>query len=130
MRHMGGCAVRSLFAVCGVVRRTPRPGAEAQTQTDQGRKALSDPIKWPKHDAEMIITHNAHKSDYQTVQEWLGGYGGEGFWISQDEMARAIETDSVWEIHWYPRTPVSFHCVRASTFEAALKAAQEISDAE
>jgi DNA repair exonuclease SbcCD ATPase subunit len=96
------------------------------------RKSLSDALhasnEWPSHKGSMHITHNEHKNNYETVEEAIGKasdcatYDKSDF-PDEDEIAKAISTDSVWKIQWYPDTPVGFCTVCASTFEAALVAA-------
>ena len=38
-------------------------------------------------------------------------------WPSEDARERAIQTNELWELHWYPRTPVSFCYVCAPTLD-------------
>lgn len=44
-------------------------------------------------------------------------------WVSDEERAKAIETNRCWTLQWYPKTPVGFSVVRASTLEAAVHGA-------
>jgi hypothetical protein len=76
----------------------------------------------PEHKGELSITHNRHKSNYETVEECLSW--GEG--VSDDEFAtpttkqKMIDTNEMWECQWYPDTPVGFCRVFASTLEELL----------
>jgi hypothetical protein len=45
-----------------------------------------------------------------------------GALIEYYEKEKAIATNKVWEIHWYPETPVGFCSVLASTLSAAIEA--------
>jgi hypothetical protein len=88
-------------------------------------------MKLPRHIA-LDIRHNDHKADYRTAREWWGEQGPSGAmsfdddeWASPEEFAKAMESDEVWVIHWYPDTPVGSCTVLASTLEAALAAAQD-----
>lgn len=47
-------------------------------------------------------------------------------WASEVEREKAIRTNSVWTIQWYPDTPVGFCCVGASTFDAAARYALDL----
>lgn len=80
--------------------------------------------RWPRHAASLHITHNQHKAYYETVEQALesGTYDREGF-PDEDEIRVAIAADSVWEVQWYPVTPVGFCRVYAATFARALEIA-------
>ncbi len=69
-----------------------------------------------------------HACNHVTAQVWHDDYGfyrgdvdDRIVWASDGERRKAIENNSVWTIQWYPQTPGGFHCVGASTFEAAAK---------
>jgi hypothetical protein len=81
----------------------------------------------PKHAAGLTISHNDHKGIYQSAADWAAENDERRYadWVSDEERAKAIATDSIWTVQWYPNTPVGFNCVAASTLEAALKAARE-----
>lgn len=83
-----------------------------------------DAIEWPAHKASLHISHNEHRSYYETVEQALGGctYRRDEF-PDEGEIVKAIETDSVWTIQWYPDTPVGFCRVAAATLSRALEAA-------
>lgn len=83
-----------------------------------------DQIVWPRHDASFSITHNEHKSNYQTAEDYARDRAGD--WVSEEERAKAIAEDSIWEIQWYPNTPVGCYIVAASTLSAALAGAMEV----
>lgn len=91
----------------------------------------------PKYDVTLHITHNQHKSYYETVEEYLNrpeGVGIGGFradeWVSREDFEAAIAKDSIWEIQWYPNTPVGFCVAYGSTLENALAAASQDDDGE
>lgn len=80
--------------------------------------------------SSLVIGFNDdHAFNYATAQQWhdeWGGYGGGAdtdriTWASEEERLKAIAENSVWTIQWYPDTPIGFHCVAASTFEAAAR---------
>lgn len=83
-----------------------------------------DAIQWPTHKGSMDITHNQHKGYYETIERAIasGTYDRSDF-PDAAEIERAIATDSVWSIQWYPDTPVGFCRVCAATLSRALQEA-------
>lgn len=81
-------------------------------------------MQFPKHDASLHLTHNQHKAYYETVQEAIErGTYSETAWVSPEQRQKALATGEVWDLQWYPRTPVSFHRLLAADLEALLAAA-------
>lgn len=85
-----------------------------------------DTIAWPPHKGGLHISHNQHHGYYETVEQALSAPPGHFSTYSRDdfpdeaEIAKAIATDSVWMIQWYPDTPVGFCRSCASTLSRAL----------
>jgi hypothetical protein len=75
-------------------------------------------MKLPKHEAELVLTHNEHKSLYEKIEVFVEREQCQ--WISDDEKRKAIAKDTVWELHWYPDTPVGFYSCCASSLKALL----------
>ncbi|MCP4677701.1 MAG: hypothetical protein GY854_19730 [Deltaproteobacteria bacterium] len=74
----------------------------------------------PPHAGGLQLGHNPHKASYETVERYEQGI--EYFdWISEEERKAAIETDSIWVLQWYPKTPIGFLCIAASSLEAIIK---------
>jgi hypothetical protein len=85
-------------------------------------------VKLPRH-INLIIEHQPHVVNYQTVEEWLADNGGEE--CDSDDRARMIDTGEVWYVQWYPDTPVGFLRAAAATLDRALEvanAAAELDD--
>lgn len=83
-------------------------------------------IKWPKHEASLYLTHNEHKSNYQTVQKAIdaGDHGYEDdCWVSPEQRQKAIDTNDCWSLQWYPKTPVGFCILSAADLDVLLEAA-------
>lgn len=81
----------------------------------------------PRHNASLTISHNQHKDYYKTVAEKLAGLKHIGIdWISEEDKRVAIETDELWEMQWYPNTPIGFHLCMASSLEILLELALKI----
>lgn len=67
----------------------------------------------PPHACELSLTHNQHRSCYETVQQFTEDGPYKPDWISPEQRALAIEHDEVWVLHVYPRTPVGFYAYAA-----------------
>jgi hypothetical protein len=88
-----------------------------------------EPLDWlPKHAAALYITHNDHKSVYESIDDHYD-YLDNCEWVSPEEKLKAIELNSVWELHWYPDTPIGSYKVAASSLEAIQKHMKEHGDA-
>lgn len=61
----------------------------------------------PPHKASLHLTHNDHKAVYESAVEFLADMEADDF-IAPDERERCIAADSIWELQWYPDTPVGF----------------------
>jgi len=77
----------------------------------------------PKYACSMSITHNDHLGVYETVAQQVsdGSWVTRSDFVSDAECERAIETNELWAIQWYPDTPVGFYKRFASTLEALLE---------
>lgn len=78
-------------------------------------------ITLPKHDCGLHIEHNTHKSYYQTAAQWVAEVGADYDWNSNEAKQRAIDTDEVWTMTWFPNTPVGSHAVAAPTLQELLE---------
>jgi hypothetical protein len=76
--------------------------------------------KLPAHDAALFLTHNEHKNYYEDAAKWIEEQGDLFDWQSDGHKRRAIETDSVWVLQWYPNTPVGFNAIAAPTLDELL----------
>jgi hypothetical protein len=70
----------------------------------------------------LTITFNDHEGYYEKPGERVS----DDEWVSDNEKRKAIETNSVWTLHWYPDTPVGFYTVSASSLESVLAAAESV----
>lgn len=77
-------------------------------------------MQFPKH-LSMTISHNEHRSYYQTVEQYLNEEDNSMALITAADRAAMIEADSIWKLQWYPRTPVGSYCVYAATLERAVE---------
>lgn len=79
----------------------------------------------PAHKASLHLKHNDHKSNYLTVAEAIeyDCFGCEEVdWVSEEQRQKAIATNEMWTLQWYPDTPVGF-CVRSAADLDVLLAA-------
>jgi len=72
----------------------------------------------PPHAVSCLIHHNPHRELYQSVEQYTEDADA---WVSEDERQRSIDTDELWELRWYPDTPVSFHRRHASTLQSVME---------
>jgi hypothetical protein len=78
----------------------------------------------PAHEAGLHLTHNEHRGVYEPVAEYLRDYTDDDF-IAPGERERCIASDSVWEIQWYPNTPVGFNRRVAASLADLLAAVEQ-----
>lgn len=80
-------------------------------------------IKFPEHKAGLTLNHNQHKNVYETVEEYINKnsqYYDDESWATPTSKKRAIETDELWELHWYPNTPIGFNTAFGAALEEVL----------
>lgn len=69
---------------------------------------------------QLFITHNHHRTSYQTMTEYLSEPYVMDF-ISYEEAQKCLLSDSIWEVQLYPISPISFYKTIASTLEECIK---------
>ena len=79
-------------------------------------------MKFPKHEASMSLNHNEHKACYDPIAAYISELPFHE-WATPTSKARCIETDEIWELQWYPNTPVGFCTMYGATLEEVLEAA-------
>lgn len=82
---------------------------------------------FPKHTCSLTLTHNQHKSYYETVEKYFENPWLKDIGISPEDRQEMIAKDEIWELQWYPDTPVGFYCVVAPTLEKVLALANDVS---
>ncbi len=75
----------------------------------------------PKYDAGLHIERNPGRGSYQTVAEWLESSEREPDFTDDYARQRAIDTNDVWVMQWYPSTPVGFQQAAAPTLGELLE---------
>ncbi len=77
-------------------------------------------MQLPEHKAALTISHNEHKNSYESVAQHLEMLPDFYQFPNDEEKQKCIDTNELWSIQWYPKTPGGFFCVAASTLEGAL----------
>lgn len=94
------------------------------TRFDATTVARAFEVMLPAHKCGLFITHNEHKDYYKTVAETLedeviGETCDElNNFVTAVERQKAIETDEMWTLQWYPETPIGSHRIRAASLPA------------
>jgi hypothetical protein len=85
-------------------------------------------MKLPSHKAGLYLTHNQHKDYYETVEEHVNEYANisKDDFVSEEDYQKCVETNELWELQWYPETPIGSHKVNGSSLEIVLQKAMEI----
>ena len=119
--------MRIAGAICGANGWSPDWASEADQKAaraaieavEQGLRAL---LKG-EHTSLSLSFNELHAPNYQTVEEWLHNEPrDDADWTSPEEREKAIRTNSVWRLQWYPDTPVGFHAIQASSLGAIFAA--------
>lgn len=85
-------------------------------------------MKLPRHHV-LYITHNEHKSYYETIAQFFDDRDVDASEFGSPEERGNIERgDELWEVHWYPDTPIGFYRKYAATLERALELASAVDD--
>jgi hypothetical protein len=89
--------------------------------------ATLTPEQLPIHEAGLTLEHNPNRGNYETVEVWLKRLAAQEsvpHFASAEAMQRAVDTNEVWVLRWYPHTPVGFEEVAAPTLPEVLEAAR------
>lgn len=83
-------------------------------------------IYLPPHKASLHLTHNDHKSNYESVKDYLLHEDERLEFRSDEDREACITSNEIWELQWYPETPVGFYAIAAPTLEALIDYAKEL----
>lgn len=105
----------------------PKPEAPAQQPSGAAVVCSAWLALIPQHKCGLFLTHNEHRDYYEKAADYIR----EGCerqspttWKDEEAKQRAIETDEIWELQWYPRTPIGFFHVAAPTLHELLELAK------
>ena len=83
-------------------------------------------MKLPAHKCGLYLTHNEHKNYYLTAKQWLDDRGsGHVDWPDEAERQKAIETNEIWYLQWYPNTPIGCYSIGAASFDRLMELVAE-----
>ena len=87
-------------------------------------------LSWlPKHKCELTLSHNEHRNSYTDIESYLACLDvTDDEWLSPEDRAKAIETDELWHLQWYPDTPIGFRRLFASSLDALRQACEGLGD--
>ena len=78
----------------------------------------------PQHKYGLFLTHNEHRDYYEKAEDYIREgceRSSATVWKNDEAKQRAIETDEIWELQWYPNTPIAFYHVAAPTLAELLE---------
>ena len=81
-------------------------------------------MKFPEHDAGLFLSHNEHKTYYETVEEFVAE-GTPLEWVSEEQKRKAFATNEIWVLQWYPNTPAGFNILAAADLDVLMEAVGE-----
>lgn len=100
----------------------PRAGVEAL-------EAMLRSLLQGEHTSLTLGFNDGNACNYLPVGKYLETYGesaeGHTDWVSDEERAKAIATNSWWCAQWYPNTPVGFQSVSAASLPVLVAALAE-----
>lgn len=77
--------------------------------------------------ASVHLEINDHKSVYQTVQDWLNEMNARGNPLEDTELAeRMIRENCIYELQFYPDTPIGSYTVYGTSLNEVIKKALDI----
>jgi len=76
----------------------------------------------PKHKVCLELVHNQHRAYYLSVKDYISNRIS---WKDDEAKNRSITSGELWELQWYPETPVGFHHLAAPTLQELLELAKE-----
>lgn len=81
-------------------------------------------MKLPSHKCGLYLEHNVHKDYYDSPEkaiEDMDSLECPPDWESTEHKARAVTTDQIWTLQWYPDTPIGSYSIAAPTLEELLE---------
>jgi hypothetical protein len=83
--------------------------------------------EFPPHNCGLYLEHNPNRDYSQSVAEWVAENNDRELFVWKDDASRdrAIETNELWTLQWYPFTSIGFNAVAAPTLQDLLKWASE-----
>jgi len=82
----------------------------------------------PPHKCGLYLEHNPNRDVYDVVGQWVEQNDSlecPADWKDAEQKSRAIQTNELWTLQWYPSTPIGSHFIAAPTLEELLTFAAE-----
>ena len=76
-----------------------------------------------EHSSLHLTFNEENGPDYQSVEDLVThprSNASEIQWISAEEKIKACKENKIWTLRWYPRTPIGFSTLSASSLSALL----------
>lgn len=79
---------------------------------------------------ELMFCYNQHMGSYMSIEDYFGDclQHSDDDWVSPEDKEMAIANNSVWEAHWYPKTPIGSYKILACSLENLLRGLQKIAE--
>lgn len=74
-----------------------------------------------EHSSLTLSFNDGNAPNYMTVAQWLEDHDEQHEWVSPEEREKAVATNRMWALHWYPDTPIGFFCCAASSLSVLLE---------
>jgi len=81
-------------------------------------------MKLPVHKCGLYLQHNRHLDMYESIEQGVAEADEMDSWIP-GERQKALGTNNIWTLQWYPETPVGFCHLTAATLEKLLEKVNE-----
>ena len=83
---------------------------------------------FPEHACSLHLEHNPHRNVYESVPDWISdnAYREHFQWTSTEQKDKAVATDNLWTLQWYPNTPIGFYSLVACDLDVLLTAARAV----
>ena len=82
-------------------------------------------MQFPKYNISLCLSHNEYKNYYSSIETAVEDHTVREFWLV-GEKEKALATGDIWELQWYPSTPIGFHKVVGASLEVVMSAAINI----
>lgn len=74
--------------------------------------------------SSLTLTFNdGNGPNYMSVRDWIedGPDWSQTKWVSDEDRKKGVEHNSMWELQWYPNTPVSSYRIAAASLPSLFR---------
>lgn len=83
----------------------------------------------PTHKCGLYLEHNACRDYHEDVAQYVADDDSRDpplySWESDEHKQRAVATNEIWTLQWYPERPSTFFAIAAPTLDELLAFAKE-----